>query len=85
MIDARRTRTPTGNPSECHHRAFLRVGIQRAPVPPYRLYLLTCRDCGTTLTTQTIRGRRESTTKAPEASALLEEESTGPRRRRRAG
>lgn len=85
MIDARRSRPPEGNPSHCLHRTFIRVGIQRAPVPPYRLYLLTCGDCGTTLTTQTIRGRRESATKSPEPAAPQEEESGGARRHRKAG
>jgi hypothetical protein len=32
-----------------------RAGIQRFPVPPYRLYLLHCRSCGTTLSTHTLR------------------------------
>jgi hypothetical protein len=83
MIDARHH--PTGSPAACRHRTFIRVGIQRAPLPPYRLYLLTCRDCGTTLTTQTIRGRRESSRRSPAPSAALEEDCRRPPRRRRAG
>ena len=83
MIDPRDPRSRS--PAACRHRTFIRVGIQRAPLPPYRLYLLTCRDCGTTLTTQTIRGRRESSRRSPETSAALEEDCRRSRRRRRAG
>lgn len=85
MIDARTPRPPDGNPSGCRHPTFRRVGIQRAPVPPYRLYLLTCGNCGTTLTTQTIRGRRESSRRSPEPAASLEEDTAVSRKRRRAG
>lgn len=84
MIDARPVRSPAGDPAGCRHRRFQRVGIQRAPLPPYRLYLLTCRDCGTTLTTQTVRSRREGG-KAPAPAAALEEDLRGTRARRRAG
>ena len=58
MIHRPHPRPDIGNPASCPHRTFGRVGIQRAPVAPFRLYLLTCRDCGTTLTTQTLRARR---------------------------
>jgi hypothetical protein len=56
-------RTPSsqdGNPASCGHARFQRIGIQKAPVPPYRLYLMTCRACGTTLATMTLRRVRES-------------------------
>ena len=33
----------------------MRMGIQEFPFEPFRLYLVTCRDCGTTLTTKTLR------------------------------
>jgi hypothetical protein len=84
MIDARHVRSPSADPARCRHRRFLRVGIQRAPLPPYRLYLLTCRDCGTTLTTQTVRARRDRG-KTPAPATALEEDLAGARKRRRAG
>ena len=49
-------------PGICRHRRVLRIGIQEAPAGPMRLYLVTCRECGTTLTTETLR--RERTTSA---------------------
>ena len=84
MIDARHIRSPASDPARCRHRRFLRVGIQRAPMPPYCLYLLTCRDCGTTLTTQTVRSRRDAG-KPPAPATALEEDLAGARKRRRAG
>jgi len=74
MNHAPKHRTQDEDPGSCAHRRFNRVGIQRAPVPPFRLYLMTCRDCGTTLATQTLRGRRESATGEPEP-ALEEDEA----------
>jgi hypothetical protein len=46
------------NPDSCRHLRFQRIGIQRAPVPPHRLYLMTCRVCGTTLATASVRRLR---------------------------
>jgi len=46
------------NPAACRHRRLLRIGIQESPAAPFRLYLVTCRDCGTTLTTESLRGDR---------------------------
>ena len=43
------------NPSVCRHRRVRRIGIQESPAAPFRLYLVTCRDCGTTITTETLR------------------------------
>jgi len=43
---------------DCPHHWLNRAGIQRFPVPPYRLYLLNCRSCGTTLSTWTLRIER---------------------------
>ena len=40
---------------DCSHRLMDRAGIQRFPVPPFRLYLLHCRACGTTLSTHSLR------------------------------
>jgi hypothetical protein len=85
MIDARNARPQGSGSAGCRHRGFTRVGIQRAPLPPYRLYLLTCRDCGTTLTTQTIRNRRDESDANEEPSAPLEEDTAGARKRRLAG
>lgn len=48
------------NPASCRHARFKRIGIQKAPVAPFRLYLMTCRACGTTLATMTLRRVRES-------------------------
>jgi len=85
MIGPHHSRYDARGPAVCRHRRFKRVGIQRAPLPPYRLYLMTCRDCGTTLTTQTIRGRREASRKSAEPSAPLEEDLRRARSRRMAG
>jgi hypothetical protein len=84
MIDARNPRPKGPAPVGCRHRRFTRVGIQRAPLPPYRLYLLTCRDGGTTLTTLTLRARREESAVAADATPL-EEDLRGARARRWAG
>jgi len=54
-------------------------------MPPYCLYLLTCRDCGTTLTTLTIRDRRHASRAVYAPAAVVEEETAGSRRRRKAG
>ena len=48
----------TRNPEGCPHRRLLRIGIQESPRAPFRLYLVTCRDCGTTLTTESLREER---------------------------
>ena len=85
MNDARNARPAVPGPVGCRHLRFTRVGIQRAPMPPYCLYLLTCRDCGTTLTTLTIRDRRHASRAVHAPAAVVEEETTGSRRRRRAG
>jgi len=45
----------TRNPAACRHRRLVRIGIQESPAAPFRLYLVTCRDCGTTVTTETLR------------------------------
>jgi hypothetical protein len=82
MIYRRPTLSPEGDPGRCRHRRFLRAGIQRAPLPPYRLYLLTCRECGTTLTTQTVRNRREASGTGAKPETALEEDLAVARRRR---
>jgi hypothetical protein len=33
--------------------------MQESPVEPFRLHLLLCRDCGTTLTTERLREERK--------------------------
>jgi hypothetical protein len=43
------------SPAICRHARVARIGIQESPAAPFRLYLVTCRDCGTTLTTETLR------------------------------
>ena len=45
-------------PADCPHDRVQRIGIQKTPFPPYRLYLVTCRACGTTVSTTTLRRRR---------------------------
>lgn len=85
MINARNPRPNQPAPVGCRHLRFTRVGIQRAPLPPYCLYLLTCRDCGTTLTTMTIRNRRDASRAVHAPAAVVEEETEGTRRRRKAG
>ncbi|HEU4395917.1 MAG TPA: hypothetical protein VFS92_10145 [Planctomycetota bacterium] len=39
----------------CRHPRLTRIGIQESPFEPFRLYLVTCRDCGTTISTKTLR------------------------------
>jgi hypothetical protein len=43
------------DPADCVHERSCRLGIQRFPFPPYRVYLLRCLFCETTLTTGTLR------------------------------
>ena len=43
------------NPGACAHRRLLRIGIQESPAEPFRLHLVTCRDCGTTIATESLR------------------------------
>lgn len=50
------TRTP--DPGTCPHERVLRIGIQKSPSKDWRLYLVTCRRCETTLTTRTLRDLR---------------------------
>jgi hypothetical protein len=68
MIDHNDIRPGDVDPGSCSHPAIVRIGIQKAPVPPYRLYLVTCRSCGTTLATSTLRKER-SFADAPGADA----------------
>jgi hypothetical protein len=63
-------------PEGCCHPRLQRTGIQKFPFPPHRLYLVTCRECGTTLTTLSLRMVREAF-----ASASPSEEEEEPRRR----
>ena len=61
------------DPSTCPHERSCRLGIQRFPFPPYRVYLLRCLACETTLTTGSIRESREgrstpSSSGGPEAT-----------------
>ena len=46
------------DPAGCSHIRSCRLGIQRFPFPPYRVYLLRCLACETTLTTGSIREMR---------------------------
>ena len=39
----------------CGHVRLRRAGIQRMPVAPYRIHLVHCEDCHTTLSTRTLR------------------------------
>jgi hypothetical protein len=55
------TVTPPANPvdpSLCPHERSVRLGIQSFPFPPYRVYLLRCHACETTLTTGSLREAR---------------------------
>ena len=45
--------------SECRHLTCQRLGMQESPVEPFRLHLLLCLDCGTTLTTERLRAERK--------------------------
>jgi hypothetical protein len=55
----RRHLTPM-DPSTCTHDRSVRLGIQRFPFPPYRVYLLRCCACETTITTGSLREARKS-------------------------
>ena len=46
--------------SECRHLVCQRLGMQESPVEPFRLHLLLCTHCGTTLTTERLREERRS-------------------------
>jgi hypothetical protein len=48
------------DPSRCSHLRATRLGIQRFPFPPYRVYLLRCLTCETTLTTGSLREMRKA-------------------------
>jgi hypothetical protein len=47
------------DPARCSHLRACRLGIQRFPFPPYRVYLLRCLACETTLTTGSMRDLRK--------------------------
>ncbi|MCK6479148.1 MAG: hypothetical protein HUU06_08705 [Planctomycetaceae bacterium] len=47
------------DPGSCPHDRVRRIGIQKSPRRDWRLYLVTCVLCETTLTTRTLRERRE--------------------------
>lgn len=74
MSDARLPFGVTRDPAACPHRRFRRIGIQHSPISPRRLYLLTCTECGTTITTRTLRDKQTE-----------EEPEETERARRRAG
>ncbi len=57
----------TVDPANCPHHRSCRLGIQRFPFPPYRVYLLRCLVCETTLTTGSIREMKK--TRAAEEGA----------------
>lgn len=50
----------TVDPAHCPHLRSCRLGIQRFPFPPYRVYLLRCLVCETTLTTGSIREAKKA-------------------------
>jgi len=50
--------TPLRDPGACPHERHLRIGDQEIPFPPFKVHLVTCLDCGTTLTVETLRGER---------------------------
>jgi hypothetical protein len=45
-------------PDACPHRRLQRLGIQELGVWPHRVHLVVCADCGTTLTTESLRRPR---------------------------
>lgn len=49
-----------GSVRHCHHFGrFNRLGVQHDPRSGEKLYLLVCRDCGSTVSTRTLRVRRK--------------------------
>jgi hypothetical protein len=57
------------DPSDCSHLRACRLGIQRFPFPPYRVYLLRCLSCETTLTTGSLREIRRASGGGREGAA----------------
>lgn len=58
------------DPATCPHARSVRLGIQRFPFPPYRVYLLRCLACETTLTTGSLReARRPEGAGSPEGAS----------------
>jgi hypothetical protein len=54
------------DPATCAHARNTRLGIQRFPFPPFRVYLLRCQRCATTITTDSMRElRNRSDTSEP--------------------
>jgi DNA-binding response OmpR family regulator len=43
------------DPAHCLHQRVRRLGLQEAPVAPFKLHLVLCLKCGTTLTTERLR------------------------------
>lgn len=56
------------DPASCSHGRLVRIGIQKSPLPPFRLYLVTCLICGTTVTTASLRKFLESRGTPPRRS-----------------
>jgi hypothetical protein len=48
------------DPSSCLHHRLQRLGVQDVGVWPYRVHLVICADCGTTLTTESLRSLRRA-------------------------
>jgi hypothetical protein len=47
------------DPADCAHTLNIKLGIQRFPFPPFRVYLLRCARCDTTLTTGSMREQKQ--------------------------
>ncbi len=59
------------DPAHCMHARACRLGIQRFPFPPYRVYLLRCLACETTLTTGSMREMRKPASGGKEGEQVL--------------
>jgi PAS domain S-box-containing protein len=49
---------PSSPVSECRHLSCRRLGVQESPVEPFRLHLMLCEHCGTTVSTERLRVER---------------------------
>jgi hypothetical protein len=85
MISENDIRPGQIDPGSCCHPTIERIGIQKAPVPPYRLYLVTCTTCGTTLATSTLRMGRSVVNAADDVEIEVEEPAGRIPPRRKAG
>jgi hypothetical protein len=52
------------DPGDCAHGRCRRLGVQRVPWKPHRIHLVLCELCGTTISTEQLRLRRQEARRA---------------------